>query len=266
MLKKLSTFVFGLHAVTHTLRSPYRRHKRLFITQSCAASLKKKNFSLPPHLVTHIVSPHELSALVPQGSVHQGVVLETTPLPSWSLEAVLEQDVRLLVALDQVTDPHNVGAVVRSCAAFGVDGLILTQRHSPSVTGTLAKVACGALEYVRLIYVPNLARSLRTLWNAGFDVVGLAQEAPRMLHHTPMSPKVALVFGSEADGLRQLTRRTCSQLASLPTQARFPSLNVSNAVAASLYGLTIKAEPTASRGNKINTPKKPPVEHRLPSE
>jgi 23S rRNA (guanosine2251-2'-O)-methyltransferase len=169
------------------------------------------------------------------GAVHQGIVLDTAPLLDLGLDALLAKQPRLLVVLDQVTDPHNVGAIMRSAAAFGAFGIILTDRHAPSMTGTLAKTASGALEHVALVHVVNLARALDQLREAGFWCVGLAEEGARDLGQLDLSGPTAIVLGAEGEGLRRLTRERCDELARLPTQGAIGSLNVSNAAAVALY-------------------------------
>jgi 23S rRNA (guanosine2251-2'-O)-methyltransferase len=175
-----------------------------------------------------------LDSLLP-GTVHQGIALDAAPLPETHLNDLLAKQPRLLVVLDQVTDPHNVGAILRSAAAFGAEGVILTERHAPGMTGTLAKTASGALEHVPLVPVVNLARALEQLREAGFWCIGLAEEGEKSLGAHDLSGATALVLGAEGDGLRRLTRERCDALAKLPTQGAIGSLNVSNAAAIALY-------------------------------
>lgn len=187
-----------------------------------------------------------LDGLLP-GAVHQGVALDAAPLPETSLEALLATAPKLLLLLDQVTDPHNVGAILRSAAAFGADAVLLTDRHAPGQGGVLAKTASGALEHVPLITVVNLARTMATLRDAGFWCIGLAEEGAQDIAAHDLSGKTALVLGAEGEGLRRLTRERCDALARLPTQGAIGSLNVSNAAAVALYEVKRQTKPTTER-------------------
>jgi 23S rRNA (guanosine2251-2'-O)-methyltransferase len=165
--------------------------------------------------------------------VHQGVLLEAAPLPESVLEDFAGRG--LLMVLDQVTDPHNIGAVMRSCAAFGARALVVTERHAPATTGALAKAASGALEHVPLIRVGNLARALETIAAAGHQIIGLAGDAATDIAAIDRSPDITLVLGAEGKGLRRLTREKCDHIARLGTSGPIASLNVSNAAAVALY-------------------------------
>jgi 23S rRNA (guanosine2251-2'-O)-methyltransferase len=169
--------------------------------------------------------------------VHQGVVLETAQLHEPLLRDVIAGDnpPDLLLMLDQVTDPHNVGAILRSAAAFGAGAVIMTERNAPGTTGVLAKAASGASEYVPQIHVANLARSLDDLQEAGYWRVGLAEEGEKDIGALDLSGRTVLVLGAEGEGLRQLIRKKCDELAHLPTIGPIGSLNVSNAAAVGLY-------------------------------
>jgi 23S rRNA (guanosine2251-2'-O)-methyltransferase len=164
-------------------------------------------------------------------------VLETAALHEPSLHGIVSGDTTpdCLIMLDQVTDPHNVGAILRSAAAFGAGAMILTERNAPAVTGVLAKSASGATEIVPQIHVVNLARALDELRQAGYWCVGLAEEGARNLDECDLSGRTVLVLGAEGEGLRQLTRKKCDELAKLPTGGPIGSLNVSNAAAIALY-------------------------------
>jgi 23S rRNA (guanosine2251-2'-O)-methyltransferase len=165
--------------------------------------------------------------------VHQGLYLETDPLPSPAIEAVPAKG--CVLVLDQITDPHNVGAIFRSAAAFGATAIVTTQRHSPDATGALAKAASGALELVPLVNVQNLARALDALKASGFLVVGLDSSGDSDLASLALRAPLALVLGAEGKGLRQLTKETCDHVARIDLPGEIKSLNVSNAAALSLY-------------------------------
>ncbi len=228
--------LFGVHAVAAALANPARRTHRLLLdsdsAQELLARLTPAEGALPP---MSRLSRRELTALVPEGAVHQGVVLEADPLPGHALE-----DLRgpgCVVALDQVTDPHNVGAILRSAAAFGALGVLITDRHAPAETGTLARAASGGLDLVPLVRVANLVRALESLKSDGFWIYGLADEAGEALGSVAVPESRVLVLGAEGPGLRRLTREACDGLVCLPTDPRMPSLNVSNAAAVALYAL-----------------------------
>jgi 23S rRNA (guanosine2251-2'-O)-methyltransferase len=185
------------------------------------------------HITPEIVRPEAIAARLPRDAVHQGLLAEADPLPARSIEALEAHGIVLV--LDQITDPHNVGAILRSAAAFAVTAVVTTSRHSPEATGVLAKSASGALEYVPIVEVGNLARGLDTLRHKGFLLVGLDSAAGTDLAATPLSAPLALVIGAEGRGLRQLTRATCDAVARLALPGRIKSLNVSNAAALALY-------------------------------
>ena len=180
-----------------------------------------------------------IDAVVAGGAVHQGIALAVEPLPEADIQDLVHAAARLepavVVVLDQVTDPHNIGAVMRSAAAFGALGMVVTDRHAPGETGTLAKAASGALECVLLVRAVNLARALDELKTAGFWIAGLAGDAPITLAAAKLSGRIALVLGAEGEGMRRLTRERCDLLVRLPQTDAVESLNVSNAAAVALY-------------------------------
>jgi 23S rRNA (guanosine2251-2'-O)-methyltransferase len=223
--------LYGLHPVEAALNNPRRSVKRLLATPNAARRLEAALWSrgLEPELVV----PKRLDRMLGADTVHQGVLLETEPLEPLTLDAVEPQAV--LVVLDQVTDPHNVGAVLRSGAAFGAKGLIMTDRHSPLLSGALAKAASGALDIVPVILVPNLARALVELGERGFFRLGLAEDAAQALQSIPLCLPLVLVLGSEGKGLRALTRSTCDTLCRIETTNALASLNISNAAAIALH-------------------------------
>lgn len=227
--------LFGWHSVTTALSNPARKVRKLLLTENAARRLTEDGFKIPAH---EIVRPDEIARRLTPDSVHNGLLAEADPLAAPDIED-LEADGVVLV-LDQITDPHNVGAILRSAAAFGVKALITTARHSPEATGTLAKSASGALEFVPMVTVQNLARGIAALKERGFLTVGLDSEADDDLNDVPMSAPLALVLGAEGKGLRQLTRETCDHLARLDLPGAIKSLNVSNAAALSLYVATAR--------------------------
>jgi 23S rRNA (guanosine2251-2'-O)-methyltransferase len=185
---------------------------------------------------------HAIAQALPQGAVHQGVALKPGPLPDVDLSELEARPGAVILMLDQVTDPQNVGAILRSAAAFGAVGLVLQERHAPKLTGALAKAAAGAVERTPVARVVNLSRALDELTDAGWRAVGLAGEADRSLAEALDGSPTVLVMGSEGDGIRRLVAEHCDELAKIPMPGGFESLNVSNAAAIALY------EASRSRG------------------
>lgn len=227
--------LFGLHAVEAALRNPVRKVLRLALTENAERRLVESMGALP-HTAER-VSPRELDRLLGADTVHQGAMLDVEPLsePAFD-ELAASAGGRPLLVLDQVTDPHNVGAILRSAAVFGAAGLVMTRRHSPPLNGVLAKSASGALELVPVALVQNLARALDELKEAGFQLVGLEGTANTALEDLDwLSRPVAIVMGAEGKGLRELTQKTCDLLAAITTDGPIASLNVSNAAAIALH-------------------------------
>jgi len=226
-------WIYGYHAVTAALANPKRRFRRLVATP---AALAEHQIARPADRL----DPPALAALLPAGSVHQGLAALVEPLPFLALEELLDdlpEGPQRLVILDQVTDPQNVGAVLRSASAFAAAGLILTERHAAPESGALAKAASGALDHLPMIRVVNLARAIEAVKRAGFWCVGLAAEAELTIAAAKLAGRTALVLGAEGSGLRRLTREHCDQLVRLPTSGPIAQLNVSNAAAVALYEL-----------------------------
>ena len=219
-----------MHTVREALKNPRRVFRRLLATENGAARLAEDG---PLPLEPTIMKAEEIGRRLTPDAVHQGVLLEAEPLEPMALRDIPKNG--LVLALDQVTDPHNVGAILRSAAAFGVSALLITERHSPEVTGVLAKAASGALEHVPFAVVRNLADGLETLKAAGFFCVGFDSEAPAALGSVTLKRPLLLVMGAEGKGLRQKTRETCSALVRLEMPGAIKSLNVSNAAAIALY-------------------------------
>jgi 23S rRNA (guanosine2251-2'-O)-methyltransferase len=224
--------LYGLHTVRAALDNPERKIIKLSVTQNALVRLEIGPVDQLGYPV-EIVSPQDLDKVLGPDAIHQGVMLETRPLPVRRLAAL--NDSPLLLVLDQVTDPHNVGAIMRSAVAFDAGAVITTMRHSPTESGVLAKSASGALELIPYIQVTNLADALGELHKLGFVTIGLDSDGPTPLEGTFSGDKIALVLGSEGKGLRQKTRETVNTLARLDMPGAIKSLNVSNAAAIAMY-------------------------------
>jgi len=224
--------LYGLHTVRAALDNPRRVVRRMCATRNALERLAIADVASLP-FKAEIVEPREIDRITGSDAVHQGVVVEALPLKPKPLTAL--GDANLVVLLDQVTDPHNVGAVMRSAVAFGAGTLITTGRHSPVESGVLAKSASGALEHIDLIEVKNLASALEALHEAGFQTIGLDSEGAEELETAFAGGRIALVLGAEGKGLRQKTRETVTSLARLDMPGAIRSLNVSNAAAVALY-------------------------------
>jgi len=228
--------LYGLHPVEAALSNPQRRINRVTATDNAArkveTALTARGLTVEP------TTPRDLDKLLGSDTVHQGIMIETDALPEPELEALAEAAIRQrlpLIVLDQVTDPHNVGAVLRSAAVFGATGVVITRRHSPPLNGTLAKAASGALELVDVALVQNLARALAELKEYGLRIVALDGDGGGLLDDEPFDSGVALVLGAEGRGLRQSTREGSDAVVRIATGGKIDSLNVSNAAAISLH-------------------------------
>jgi 23S rRNA (guanosine2251-2'-O)-methyltransferase len=224
--------LYGLHTVRAAIDNPRRKIGRMLVTRNALERLEIADSDALPFAV-EIVEPRDIDKITGSDAVHQGVLIETAPLKPKALNAL--GDTPLVLVLDQVTDPHNVGAIIRSAVAFGAGALITTQRHSPHESGVLAKSASGALEHIDMIEVKNLSDALGQLHESGFQTIGLDSEGPAELEKSFDAQKIALVLGAEGKGLRQKTRETVTALARLDMPGAIRSLNVSNAAAISLY-------------------------------
>ena len=224
--------LWGKHAVAAALDNPRRKVLRAWATREAAAFMK-----FPQEVAVTFADVADLGRLVPHDAPHQGVVIEVEPLEEAWLDELLTNapERAVLLVLDQVTDPHNVGAILRSAAAFGAIGIVTQDRHSPPESGVVAKAASGALERVPWVRVVNLARTLEEIGEAGFWRIGLAGDAEQDLKEALGPPRVALALGAEGPGLRPNTREHCDALARLPISEVVESLNVSNAAAVALY-------------------------------
>ncbi len=234
-------WLFGTHAVLAALSNPKRHCLQLLATKEIISSLGEElrgalsEKSIQPELKSRI----ELDDLLPPGAVHQGIALLSDPLPVYPIEQLIKQvkskEQACVIILDQPNDPHNIGAVLRSAAAFGADAVIIPDRGTPEATGTLAKSACGALERVPVIRVGNLSRAMEQLKEVGFWCAGLDARGDKTLAKANLEGKTALVFGAEGPGLRRLTKENCDFLIRVPIANSMESLNLSNAVAITMY-------------------------------
>jgi 23S rRNA (guanosine2251-2'-O)-methyltransferase len=254
--RKLATverWIYGRHAVAAALANSERSWRCLAVlagheyeAQVLVASARaaRRGDGAP----VRVLDRGALAALLPEGAVHQGLALEVEPLVGRDLDRVLQHASAtsgrmVIVALDQVSDPHNVGAVLRSAAAFGALAVVLAEHGGAPVTGALAKSASGALEHVPLVKVVNLARALDRLKQGGFWICGLDEIAAQTLAALDLGQRIVIVLGGEGGGMRRLVRERCDYLARLPTLPAQPTLNVSNAAAIALYELARGAEP-----------------------
>jgi 23S rRNA (guanosine2251-2'-O)-methyltransferase len=223
--------LYGWHTVKAALENPQRRFHRFLATENAVRRLTEDKVTFP--IAPALVRPEDIMAIAGATAVHQGLYAEADPLESPELEDVATDGI--VVVLDQITDPHNFGAILRSAAAFAVTAVVTTERHSPQASGVLAKAASGALEYVPIVMVVNLARALDELRELNTFLVGLDSGGDADLAAMPLSAPLALVIGAEGKGLRHLTRVRCDAIARLALPGRITSLNVSNATALALY-------------------------------
>ncbi|MFM7085352.1 MAG: 23S rRNA (guanosine(2251)-2'-O)-methyltransferase RlmB [Hyphomicrobium sp.] len=232
--------LYGSHSVEAALRNPQRKILRLLATENATRRLSEvlSARDIKPEATT----PRELDRILGSDTVHQGLLLETEPLPEPEIELLASQILTKgpLLLLDQVTDPHNVGAILRSAAAFGAAGLIMTRRHSPPLNGTLAKSASGALEIIPIALVQNLARTLSEIKDMNVEIIGLDSDSTHTLEEESFQKPTALVLGAESKGLRQLTAESCHHTVRISTAEALHSLNVSNAAAIALHSALLK--------------------------
>lgn len=250
---KIQANLFGFHAVAEAWLNAERDIHALYITQNALdgfedilARAKKTGLNRP---APRIVDKGAIDNSLPKGTVHQGIALGCAPLPMMGLPDLLiktaSKDSALLVILDQVTDPHNVGAITRSACAFGADGVITQSRHTPELSGVLAKIACGALEHVPFAAETNLSRTIEELKDNHFIVLALDERGEMNIDAAAArhkGDKVALVMGAEGPGIRRLVKEKCDMLVRLPMDGAMPSINVSNAAAVALYAFSVVKE------------------------
>lgn len=237
-------WLYGTHTVLAALANPKRRVKRLIFAAEPGHSLKTRveeamHAGQREHLNGEILDNSEIEAVVGANAVHQGIALLADAAPAQDLtdviKATADNEKACVIILDQATDPQNIGAVARSAAAFGAVAVIVPDRHTPDVTGAMAKAASGALERLALVRVGNLSQAMENLKKAGFWCIGLDGGASQSLAETDLGGKLALVLGAEGPGLRRLTKETCDLLAHIPIEDLSESLNLSNAAAVALY-------------------------------
>lgn len=232
--KSKELWIYGTHPVSLALQNPKRKLKELWAVKGTTDNLK-----LPKNLPIRIVDRSQIDAQVGRDAVHQGLALKTEPLNDYTIDDLLadtqNQTNTCIVILDQVTDPHNIGAIMRSSVAFNAAAVILPDAGAPEETGTLAKSASGALELIPLIRVTNLVRTMEQIKKHGFWCVGMDGYAKKSISDDRLPAKCAIVMGSEGDGLRRLTAENCDFMVKLPMNPKIESLNVSNACAIALY-------------------------------
>lgn len=234
-------WLFGVHAVEAALRNRARRVRRLLATSNAWPRIEAAH-ERQRHPAVESVDPKRLEKLLPPGAVHQGIAALAEPLHAPELDEVLAEASRPLLLLDQVTDPHNVGAILRSAAAFDAAAVITTERHAPAAGAIMAKAASGALDIVPLVSVTNLAQAMERIKQAGYWIAGLDGQAEQTLPQAKLGLKTALVLGAEGKGMRRLTAERCDLLVRLPISPRMESLNVSNAAAVALYILQCSSD------------------------
>lgn len=235
--------LFGVHAVREAWTNPKRYVHALFITQNALKDFEAFLATDAKRPAPTIVEKEELDRAFPSGTVHQGIALSAQPLAELSVKDIIikaqakDDQKSVIVMLDQVTDPHNVGAILRSACAFGADGVVMQTRHTPEMGGILAKTACGAVDHIPVAYETNLSRALETLKEHHYTVIGMDEHAEKRFTDLPSYERAVIVLGAEGPGMRRLIRDHCDVLVTLPTKKPINSLNVSNAAAVALYAL-----------------------------
>jgi 23S rRNA (guanosine2251-2'-O)-methyltransferase len=238
--------LFGFHAVREAWLNPERKIHALYIDdlrefEPVLQEAQARGLKRPQPIITDKM---KIDQMTPKGSVHQGIALACAPLEEFFVQDMIiaagDKSHVTLVMLDQVTDPHNVGAIMRSASAFGASGVIMQKKHAPEIDGLLAKSACGAVEHLPVAYETNLSRAIEELKEGGFFVYGFDEHTNKDVSQIKPGGKSVLVFGSEGDGIRRLIKEHCDELLKLPTQGPIQSLNVSNAAAIALFALAPK--------------------------
>ena len=229
--------IYGKHPVISALHNPKRKCKNLYTTRAIWQELEPSFPQLEAKL--HIREAHQIDVMLPIGTNHQNIILEAAPLRALDLEDILAQTATqnksCLVILDQITDPHNIGAIIRSAAAFSADAVILPEHHNPKENNTIIKCAAGACEAVPMVNVTNLANCIKTLKKEGYWIIGLDGHTDIELNQSIFSDKIVIIMGSEDTGMRKLTKENCDYIVKIPMSSALESLNVSNAAAIALY-------------------------------
>ena len=240
--KEASSWLYGTHTVMALLENPLRVYSRILTCDTSLAKRINSNVKLLPNVRLEIVTRDIINDVLPEGAIHQGITVLTKELDTITLDDVCDilskKNKGAVVVLDQVTDPHNIGAIIRTAASFKVDAIIVQDRHTPQITGVLAKSASGGLEHCPIVRVKNLARALSSLKKSNIWCIGLDSEASQKLDEIKFSGPTALILGAEGRGMRRLTREACDILASISLSGSLKSLNVSNAAAIALYEIS----------------------------
>ncbi|MCT4575499.1 MAG: 23S rRNA (guanosine(2251)-2'-O)-methyltransferase RlmB [Alphaproteobacteria bacterium] len=235
---KKENLLYGIHAVSCALKNEKRKINRIFATLKGIENLAK--FAKVDNYRVVIKKKHEIDDMLPEGAVHQGVVLDCEHLNKVTLEDVINRadEKSVVLILDQVSDPHNIGAIIRSVSAFGADAVIVQEKNSPNITGLVAKIACGGVEEAPMVKVVNLSRSMEKLKENGYWIIGLDERGKCELSSTGLEAgKIAIVLGAEGPGIRDLVLKKCDLLARIPMshKSKVSSINVSNAAVVALY-------------------------------
>lgn len=247
---RLKISLFGVHAVREAILNPDRVIKNIYITEQLEddiyVMIEQANAKGLDRPEPQVLVKEALDRALPKGTVHQGIACDAQQLDEVYLpDLIRKADAKersVLVLLDQVTDPHNMGAIMRSACAFGADGVIVQSRHAPELNGIVAKTASGAVEHLSVVYETNLSRTIETLKEAGYFALALDERGSKTLPEAPHYPRTLLILGAEGPGLRPLIRDHCDLLLKLPTEGGFTSLNVSNAAAVALYAVVAGAK------------------------
>ena len=244
---RIHIHLYGIHAVEAALNNPARTIHKIYVTDATEdmayemiAAANKKGFDHPAPV---LLEKQTFERAIQKGSVHQGIGLDCDPLQDVFMPDIINKaaakDKSVIVLLDQVTDPHNLGAVIRSACAFGADAIIVQSRHAPELNAIVAKTASGAMEHLPVVYETNLARAIESLQEQGYFALALDERGEKTIAEAPKYQKTLLVLGAEGPGLRPLIRDKCDILVKLPTAGALSSLNVSNAAAVSLYAVSV---------------------------